>query len=64
MGRRYKSTLFIVQNVLALALLGVVSAELSCEDCSFIGTSVSEWASADGMFSFFFIALLCVKLSL
>ena len=45
----HKSTLFIVQAVLALALLGIVSAELSCEDCSFIGTSVSEWASSDGM---------------
>ena len=39
-----------VQVVLALALLGAVSAELSCEDCSMIGTTTSEWASSDGKF--------------
>ena len=40
-----------VQVVLALALLGAVSAELSCEDCSMIGTTTSEWASSDGEFN-------------
>ena len=39
----------IPQVLVSLALFGAASAMLSCEDCSMIGTAISEYSISEGI---------------